>query len=59
MGVKMYENVLPEFERFLGLLRVQTPRAQGMFQYALVLLMIDDESARIIGTRLEVSQLTL
>ncbi len=42
----------PEFERLADLIREQPPDVRDLFRYALVLAMIDDEKARITGTRI-------
>jgi hypothetical protein len=46
----------PEFERLAGLLSEQPPEVRDLFRYALVLAMIDEEKARVIGTRAENGQ---
>jgi hypothetical protein len=43
----------PEFERVADLLSEQPLEVRDLFRYALMLAMIDDEKARIIGTRVE------
>ncbi len=43
----------PELERLADLLSEQPPEVRDLFRYALVLAMIDDEKARVIGTRVE------
>ncbi len=43
----------PEFEHLADLLNEQPPEVRDLFRYALVLAMIDDEKARITGTRIE------
>jgi hypothetical protein len=43
----------PKFEHLADLLSEQPPDVRDLFRYALVLAMIDDEKARIIGTRAE------
>jgi hypothetical protein len=42
---------LPEFERLTDLLSGQLPDISDLFRYALVLAMIDDEKARVMGTQ--------
>ena len=46
----------PEFERLADLLSEQLPEVRDLFRYALVLAMIDDEEARVIGNRAENGQ---
>ncbi len=41
----------PEFEHLADLLNEQPPEVRDLFRYALVLAMIDDEKARISGSR--------
>ncbi len=41
----------PEFERLANFISKQPPHVRDLFRYALVLAMIDDEKARVIGTR--------
>jgi hypothetical protein len=43
----------PEIEQVAALLSKQRPEVRDLFRYALVLAMIDDEKARITGTRVE------
>jgi hypothetical protein len=43
----------PGFERFADLLSEQPAEVRDLFRYALVLAMIDDEKAHVIGTRVE------
>lgn len=43
----------PEFQSVLEAVGSQRPEVRAMFRYALVLMMIDDENARVIGTRIE------
>ena len=40
----------PEFKRLADLLNEQLPEVRDLFRYALVLAMIHDEKARVIGT---------
>lgn len=48
------QNDLPaEFDSFLAALADQPENVRAMFRYALVLMMIDDEKARVMGTRNE------
>ena len=41
----------PEIEQVAELLSLQRPEVRDLFRYALVLAMIDDEKAHVIGTR--------
>ncbi len=41
----------PEFQRVADLLAQQPPEVRDLFRYALVLAMLDDEKARVIGSR--------
>jgi hypothetical protein len=43
----------PGIQRVADLLSKQRPEVRDLFRYALVLAMIDDEKARVIGTRAE------
>lgn len=43
----------PEFQGVLDALTAQRPEVRAMFRYTLVLMMIDDEKARVLGTRFE------
>jgi hypothetical protein len=43
----------PEIQRVADLLSKQRPEIRDLFRHALVLAMIDDEKARVIGTRVE------
>jgi hypothetical protein len=43
----------PEIEQVAELLSQQRPEVRALFRNALVLAMIDDEKARVIGTRVE------
>jgi hypothetical protein len=42
-----------EIEQVADLLSQQRPEVRELFRFALVLAMIDDEKARVIGTRVE------
>lgn len=42
-----------EFEPLLKLLQAQPQSVRELFQFAIVLMMIDDEKARLIGTSAE------
>jgi hypothetical protein len=46
----------PEIERVADLLSNQRPEVRDLFCYALVLAMIDDEKARVLGRRAENGQ---
>lgn len=53
-------NILPpEMQGVLDALSAQTPEVRAIFRYALILLMIDDERARVLGTRIENGQTLL
>lgn len=43
----------PEFQHIADLLGEQLPHVRDLFRYALVLAMIDDEKAWIIGKRMD------
>jgi hypothetical protein len=43
----------PEFERLADLLSERPPEVPELFRYSLVLAMIDEEKAHVIGTRTE------
>jgi hypothetical protein len=43
----------PELQHVADLLSDQPPDVRELFRYALVLAMIDDEKARVVGTRVE------
>ncbi len=43
----------PEIQHVADLLSEQSPDVRELFRYALVLAMINDEKARVIGTRVE------
>jgi hypothetical protein len=45
-------DLSPEIEQVADLLSKQSPQVRELFRYTLVLAMIDDEKARITGTRL-------
>ncbi len=50
----MHSNDLPpEFQHIADLASQQPPQVRELFHYALVLVMIDDEKARVISTRQE------
>lgn len=46
----------PELQSVLAAMSAQPEHARELFRYALVLLMIDDERARILGTRMDNEQ---
>jgi hypothetical protein len=46
----------PEIQRVTDLLSRQLPEVRCLFRYALVPAVIDDEKARVIGTRVEVER---
>ena len=46
----------PEFQPFPDLLDQHPTKSRALFRYVLVLAMIDDEKARVIGTRMEDGQ---
>ena len=46
----------PELQRVADLLSEQPPAVRDLFRFALVLAMVDDEKARVIGTRVENGQ---
>ncbi len=43
----------PEFKRLADQISEQPPEVRDLFRYALMLAMIDDEKARMAGTRIE------
>lgn len=49
----MQNNLPPEFAPLLAELASAPENVRAMWRYALVLMMIDDEEARIMGTRVE------
>jgi hypothetical protein len=53
--IEMTESIdlPPEIEQVADLLSKQRPEVRDLFRYALVLAMVDDEKARVIGTRVE------
>ncbi len=46
----------PEIEPVADLLSKERPEVRKLFRYALVLAMINDEKARVIGTRVDAGQ---
>lgn len=50
------DDLPPEMRRILAALSAARPDVRAMFRYALVLMMIDDEKARVMGTRRENGQ---
>lgn len=49
-------NLPPEFDSVLAALAEQPDNVLAMWKYAIVLMMIDDEKARVMGTRFEDGQ---
>ncbi len=49
-------NLPPEFQQIADLIAQQVPKVRDLFRYALVLAMLADEKARVIGTREENGQ---
>jgi hypothetical protein len=47
------ESLPPEFDPLLAELANESPNVREMFHYAVTLLMLDDEKARVIGERVE------
>lgn len=59
-AVMSSDNFLPpEFQPLLDELAVQPDHVRAMWQYALVLMMIDDEKARVIDSTWDGEQLSL
>lgn len=49
-------DIPSEMQSVLDTMSAERPEVREMFRYALVLMMIDDEKARVIGTRTENDQ---
>jgi hypothetical protein len=55
----MDSNLPPEFQPLLDELAETPEHVKAMWRYAIVLAMIDDEKARVMGTRQEGGQVLL
>lgn len=49
----MPPDIPPEMQSVLDALSAERPEVRAMWRYAIVLMMIDDEKARVVGTRTE------